>query len=130
VSPTQQQILTCCDSSGPFCVTGYNGFEGSGCHLSLWDSRKFSGPICDFKGHNGTVTGCKFLCNSQDKFVSSSNDGSIRLWMKTQERSLDAKNLQSGQLASITSYFDSNILLSISFNEGLKMLRIIDDVIT
>lgn len=121
--PTQQQIPTCCDVSGNHCITGYNGFLGEGCQLFLWDIRALN-FISQYLGHQETVTSCAFLPNTNSQeFVSSSNDGSVRVWNKDLTSSVLHENIQSGPLTAVQAVDRHNLIIT-SLNDGVKKLAL------
>eukprot|EP00736_Rhodelphis_marinus_P012733 Rmarinus@m.17126 len=79
-------IPTCLDVSadGRYLITGTKGFDGVGCEAKLFDIRKPTVVLREFQGHYQALTKCRFLPPSESNdvplFVTSSNDGSIRLW--------------------------------------------------
>lgn len=50
----------CCDASGPYVLTGSNGFDKVGCELRLWD-RRSQKQVHEMGGHEQAVTGVALL---------------------------------------------------------------------
>ncbi|ETO29483.1 hypothetical protein RFI_07635 [Reticulomyxa filosa] len=65
------------------CV-GFNGFNGHGCDLQLWDLRNLKDPLYTFSRHNQAISKCCFVplvpklhnCN----ILSGSRDQNLRIW--------------------------------------------------
>nr|CAB3245431.1 F-box/WD repeat-containing protein 7 [Phallusia mammillata] len=122
--PVQAQIQTCCDLEEKRCLTGNNGFSGQGCQLNLWDLRHRQ-MLNEYRGHAETVSGCSFFDTScpYTRFVSTSNDGTLRLWKDIQQASVSVQQLGLGTLTCIASLND-NTLLCGSLNHGIGVARV------
>jgi len=71
-----------CAADGNICLTGSNGFDGSGCELRIWDRRMLK-QLLVFDGHQHAVRGVAFLsCKGSNalRFASASKDGSVCTW--------------------------------------------------
>jgi len=79
----------CCDCSGPYVLTGSNGFNSVGCELRLWDRRTLK-QVHVLTGHDQAVTGCALLPDTALRpetggggrllAASGCKDGEVRLW--------------------------------------------------
>lgn len=119
--PVQHHIASCCDIYGDYCVTGYKGFVGEGCQLFLWDLRAMD-VVSQYIGHKESVTSCRFLPGTNQQFVSTSNDGFVRVWDRDRTSSVFQQNLQCGPLTGVGTY-DCNNLVVTSLSEGVKKIR-------
>ena len=115
VYPTKHYIQTCCDvdSAGNCIVTGSNGFNGSGCEVSLWDvrSKKLLG---DLRGNEQGVNCVKFLSNSSGNIViSGSKDSLVKLWDISKRECILEKRLPGmGCITDLISYPDGSVMCS------------------
>ncbi|XP_067946910.1 WD repeat-containing protein 31-like [Watersipora subatra] len=78
-----QQILTSCDINGHQVATTSGGFNGTGCEVTLWDSRQGPAPLHVFKGHTEKVHKCCYVSSydgGTSYLASISADQTIRLW--------------------------------------------------
>lgn len=127
VYPTQHYIQTCCDvnSAGTCIVTGSNGFNGSGCEVSLWDVRTRQ-PLGDLRGNEQAVNCVKFLSNSEGNIVvSGSKDSVVKLWDITKRECILDKRLPGmGSVTDLISYPDGSVMCSSS--NGCVLLTLDD----
>ena len=78
--PKKQYIQSSCQisSDSNYAISTSNGFQGEGCEITVWDLRNRR-ILSELTGHEQTVTCAKII--NYDKFIiSSSNDGTVRLW--------------------------------------------------
>ena len=90
-----------CDCAGPYCLTGSNGFDGSGCELRLWDRRKLA-QVAVLDGHEQAVVGVVFLHSAGGEGVcaaSASKDGAVRVWDLLRGACIAETNLREGASA-------------------------------
>ena len=131
VYPTKHYIQTCCDvdSSGSCIVTGSNGFNGSGCEVSLWDVRTKQ-LLGDLRGNEQGVNCVKFLSGSNDVVISGSKDSLIKLWDINKRECILEKRLPGmGSVTDLISYPDGSVLCSTT--NGCVLLTLDDrNVIT
>ena len=76
-------VSICIHENGNLLATGCKGFDSVGCTVKLWDLRNISQPINEYIGHNQDVIGCKFTSKDSDLLVTTSKDGSLRVWDTT-----------------------------------------------
>jgi hypothetical protein len=65
---------------GNLLATGCKGFDSVGCTVKLWDLRNTAQPVREYAGHAQDVVGCAFTQQDPSLLVSTSKDGSIRVW--------------------------------------------------
>lgn len=68
---------------GNLLATGCKGFDGVGCTVKLWDLRATAQPVAEYASHSQDVVGCAFSSRDPDLLLSTSKDGSIRVWDTT-----------------------------------------------
>jgi WD40 repeat protein len=68
---------------GNLLATGCKGFDGVGCTVKLWDLRNAAQPVAEYAGHSQDVVGCAFSARDSDLLLSTSKDGSVRVWDTT-----------------------------------------------
>ena len=73
----------CCDCSGPYVLTGSNGFNSVGCELRLWDRRALR-QVHQMEGHEQAVLGACLLPSNTHRgrllAASGCKEGEVRLW--------------------------------------------------
>ena len=115
VYPTKHYIQTCCDvdSGGNCIVTGSNGFNGSGCEVSMWDIRTKQ-LLGDLRGNEQGVNCVKFLPSSNGNIVvSGSKDSLIKLWDITKRECILEKRLPGmGSITDLVSFSDRSVMCS------------------
>eukprot|EP00937_MAST-01D_sp_MAST-1D-sp2_P002491 g2491.t1 len=65
---------------GTLLLTGSKGFNGAGCEVRLWDTRRTAAPVVVLSGHAQDVTACCFLGAEGRTAATASKDGTVRLW--------------------------------------------------
>ncbi|XP_076806127.1 WD repeat-containing protein 31-like [Clavelina lepadiformis] len=122
--PLQNQIQTCCDINGLYCLTGCNGFNGQGCQIHLWDIRQRA-KLQEYRGHTETVSGCSFNEHTPGShtFASCSHDGTVRFWQEHKQKHVSCEQLNVGTLTSIAA-LNKDTLLCGGFERGISLLRI------
>lgn len=126
--PLKHYIQTCCDvdSTASYIVTGSNGFNGSGCELSIWDLRNKQ-LVSELRGHEQGINSVKFLPNTNDNIViSSSKDSIIKLWDITRKECILEKRLPGmGSISDLVTISDGSVMCS-SMN-GCVLLSLDDN---
>jgi len=84
---TGPNIPLCCDiaEDGVHVVVSFNGFEGHGCELKLYDMRKWGAEDSEMwsqqAAHQQAVTVCKFVPSAARlSLLSGSKDTTVKVW--------------------------------------------------
>lgn len=96
--------ITCADVSSDGQKLLFGDAEGQ---VSIWDIRQYR-PLNEFRAHFAEITSCSFSPASADIAVSSSFDGSARIWNLTDGR-LITENNPGGFVMSASFNFDGQL---------------------
>ena len=129
VYPTKHYIQTCCDvsSDGNTIVTGSNGFNASGCEITLWDVRGKE-MLCELRGHEQGVNCVNFLPGTNNNIVvSGSKDSLIKLWDVSRKQCILEKRLPGmGAVTDLVTFPDGRSVMCSSSN-GCVLLTVGDN---
>lgn len=123
----KQHIQTWCDFSKDdrYFVSSSNGFSGNGCEATLWDARRVSQPICEFRGHYETVNACSFVTSGELYVATCSNDGTVRLWKPESGDCISVVTLpDAGSLTSLACDSKGQVVVS-SAKAGIHLLSVL-----
>eukprot|EP00116_Pleurobrachia_bachei_P006537 sb/3466799/ len=124
VYPVKQYIQSCCDvnTAGTLIVTGSNGFNGSGCEVSLWDIRNRM-LVKEMHGHEESVNTVRFFPETTEMVVSGSKDSLLKVWDKGAEI-IEKRLPGQGAITDVIAYRNKNIICST--NNGCVKLTVDD----
>lgn len=132
--PRQQYFQSCCAAAddGNLLLTGSNGFNGSGCFVTLWDRRRADKHV-ERAGHLQGIAACAFLPGSGGpaRYCTASTDGTIKLWRDGDADAIAAIDLHSpggAQTLAVTVDREGGGVLAVGGVSGdVTILRCRDD---
>jgi len=109
-------------SGGPYFALGYNGFQGTGCFVQVWDERSLNEPVHILTGHEEAVRSVCFLSSSTPSASTSSapSSSSLRLASTSKDKTLRVWEVDVGDpiCTATTSFQESGTLSCVSADEN------------